>query len=360
MRLLQFVDPGETSGRKHRVGLIDGEDVVDLTSRVLDATSIHGIYYNHGGREGGLEKAVEGLLGSGVERRGPSLADLLGNVTDRGLPHLTPPVTPPPGAPHKLRIWLAGVTHQDSAKLREIEAQQSTGQAVNVYDQKYRECAEGGIPELFAKTDPDDLVGHGGGVSRPADTQRLVPETELVTVYGLNADGQVERIGYTGGNDYTDNGIEAENPLNLPQAKNWYGGCASLGPILVTDEAFDDTDVPVSCEVMRSGNRVACKHGRTGHANLNMSDGLYHLERSLFSRLPLGVGAMQLLYWGTPIVFAAQDLADGLQVGDTVRMDFGEAIGILQNRVVGPPDIGQLAWLESRRKTSTTMPTQGS
>ena len=351
MRLLQFVDPGKTSGRKYRVGLIDGEDVVDLTSCAPDAMSIHGIYYNHGGQEAGLEKAVEGLLGSGVKGRGPRLADLLENVTDRGLPHLAPPVTPPPGAPHKLRIWLAGVTHADSAKLREIEAQQSTGQAVNVYDQKYRECAEGGIPELFAKTDPEDLVGHGGGVTRPADTVRLVPETELVTVYGLNADGQVERIGYTGGNDYTDNGIEAANPLNLPQAKNWHGGCASLGPILVTDEAFDDTDVPVSCEVIRGGERVACKRGRTGQANLNMSDGVYHLERSLFSRLPLGVGALQLLYWGTPIVFAAGDLADGLQVGDTVRMDFGDAIGLLENRVVGPPEVRQLAWLESRRKT---------
>ena len=38
--------------------------------------------------------------------------------------------------------------------------------------------------------------------------------------------GQVELLGFTGGNDVTDNGIEAANPLNLPQAKNWSGGCA--------------------------------------------------------------------------------------------------------------------------------------
>jgi hypothetical protein len=69
---------------------------------------------------------------------------------------------------------------------------------------------------------------------------------------------------------------------------------------------------------------------------------------------------LQLLYWGTPIVFAAEDLADGLQVGDTVRMDFGDAIGILENKVVGPPDVRQLGWLESRRKGFAPARTEGS
>ena len=256
---------------------------------------------------------------------------------------------PPPHTPHKLRIWLAGVTHEDSAKLREIESKQATGASVNVYKQKYRECAKGGIPELFAKTDTANIVGHGGAISHPADTRRLVPETELVTIYGLNASGQIERLGYTGGNDYTDNGIEAENPLNLPQAKNWAHGCASLGPLLVTENTFNDRSVAVSCEVIRNGTRVAYKEGRTGQTHLNMPDGLFHLERSLFSRIPLEPDTLLVFYWGTPIVFAESDLERGLCVGDVVRMTF-EGIGPLENPIVPFPETDQLRWLAKYKK----------
>ncbi len=350
MKLLQFIDPADLPDIPQRVGMVEGNRVIDLTSCSPHPASIYEIYYAHGGRSAGLEKAVETILAAGSDARRLNLADLLDNVSDHSRPRLTTPVSPPPDAPHKLRIWLAGVTHEDSAKLREIEAKQATGETVNVYEQKYRECAKGGIPELFAKTDPEDLVGHGGPIARPLDTVRLVPETELVTIYGLNADGQVERLGYTGGNDYTDNGIEAANPLNLPQAKNWHGGCASLGPVLVTGSEFDDTDIPVSCEVIRNGRRVAFKEGETGQANLNMPDGLYHLERSLFSRLPLGEGALQILYWGTPIVFSDSDLKNGLQEGDTVRMAFGGGIGVLENPIVSFPEVQQLRWLEEQHR----------
>ena len=166
-------------------------------------------------------------------------------------------------------------------------------------------------------------------------------------MYGLNQEGQVERLGYTGGNDFTDNGIEAANPLNLPQAKNWHGGCASLGPIMVTTTEFDDRNLRVSCAVTREGKRVAFKQGLTGQENLNMPDGLLHLERSLFNRLPLRNNVMQVLYWGTPIVFSDEDLKDGLQENDIVRMSF-EGLGILENRIDTFPDIDQMRGLELR------------
>ena len=344
MKLLQFIDPN--ANPEARVGLIDGETVIDLTTCAPNPESIYDLYYTHGGASDGLETVVNRIDTSNAPR--VSLNDLLTPSADPAQPHLTSPITPPADAPHRLKIWLAGVTHEDSAKLREIEAKQTTGDAVNVYDQKYRECARGGIPELFPKTDTGNLVGHGGGISRPEDTRRLVPETELVTVYGLNAGGQIERLGYTGGNDYTDNGIEAENPLNLPQAKNWAHGCASLGPLLVTDAEFDDTDVAVSCEILRNGTPIARKEGHTGQANLNMPDGLYHLERSLFSRLPLEPQALLVFYWGTPIVFADTDLESGLLVGDTVRMTFS-GIGPLQNPIVSFPKTTQLQTLNDLR-----------
>ena len=339
MKLLQFAQPGTGA----RLGLVEGRDVLDLTACAPHPASLYDLYYRHGGSEQGVASVVQAINIRDAPRL--LLDDLLDNAGDFDRPHLISPVTAPRDAPHKLRIWLAGVTHEDSAKLREIEAKQATGETVNVYDQKYRECAQGGMPELFSKNDSAALVGHGGGISYPNNTRRLVPETELVTIYGLNVTGQIERLGYTGGNDYTDNGIEAENPLNLPQAKNWSYGCASLGPLMVADSAYDNRSVVVSCKVIRNGTCIAHKEGRTGQDHLNMPDGLFHLERSLFSRLPLEPDTLQVLYWGTPIVFSDRDLETGLREGDRVCMAF-EGIGPLENRIVPFPEMDQLRWLE--------------
>jgi len=346
MKLVQFVDP--KSGDGH-VGLVDGGEVIDLSQGEGDPRSVYDIYYSAGGDAGDAFEATIAQLAQSSGAAGRfQLAELMAARSEGSAPYLVKPVSGPEGDPHALRTWLAGVTHEDSAKLREIEAKQATGDSVNVYELKYRECAAGGRPELFSKGDPDTVVGHGEALTRPDDTERLVPETELVSVYGLNQSGQVERLGYTGGNDATDNGIEAANPLNLPQAKNWSGGCASLGPVLVLASAFDDSDVTVSCEILRDGKRVGYKEGRTGQSNLNMPEGLFHMERSLFSRIPLAPGQLQAFYWGTPIVFGEADLADGLLVGDLVRMEFSGGIGVLENPIEGQQPSDQLRSLSSR------------
>ncbi len=350
MKLVQFAD-GE--GREH-VGLIEDGEVVDLNADGSGPSSLYDVYYDHGGCETGLEGTLERLRKSVNATDKQSFADLARLPCEPGAAHLMKPVSGPVADPHRLRVWLAGVTHEDSAKLREIEAKQATGDQVNVYEQKYRECAAGGRPELFQKGEPDTVVGHGQALTRPADTQRLVPETELVSIYGLTSAGQVELLGFTGGNDVTDNGIEAANPLNLPQAKNWSGACASLGPVMVTPGEFDPGEIEVSCEILRRGSqnrgsRVAYKEGKTGEAHLNMPDGLLHMERTLFSRIPLQHRQLQALYWGTPLVFAESDLADGLQEGDSVRMSFSGGIGVLENPVTPLVPTGQLAQRESMR-----------
>jgi 2-dehydro-3-deoxy-D-arabinonate dehydratase len=337
MRLVQFLDPHDGP----HLGVIEGDEVADVTQGGLAPRSVFELYYDKGGDSQGMTAAGTAALEAAPGARRIPLAELLEGRSAGGL-ELLKPVSGPPGDPYALRVWLAGVTHESSAKLREIEAQQATGNAINVYDQKYRECAAGGRPELFAKNDPEAVVGHGQAVTRPADTVRLVPETELVSVYGVGQSGQVQRIGYTGGNDVTDNGIEAANPLNLPQAKNWAGGCASLGPVLVTADEYDDEVVEVRCEVERGGQLVACKEGETGQARLNMPDRLRHMELMLFSRLPLRSREIQVLYWGTPIVFAQDDFPGGLQVGDVMRLSFSGGIGVLENSIRELPTVAQL------------------
>ena len=339
MKLVQFVD----SNDQYHVGVVRGAEVVDLTSTATAPDSVWSLYYEHGGDVEGLVSVAERLSQS-VDAPRLELKQLLGEVAGDGH-RLTKPVCGPAANPHGLRVWLAGVTHEDSAKLREIEAKQATGDPVNVYELKYRECARGGRPELFAKGEPESVVGHRDGLTRPNDTLRLVPETELVSVYGLNRNGHVERLGYTGGNDVTDNGIEAANPLNLPQAKNWSGGCASMGPLLVTIDEFDDDEVTVSCAIVRNEDRVGFKAGKTGRSSLNMPEGLFHMERTLLSRIPLEPGMLLALFWGTPIVFSEADLSDGLQVGDELRLHFSGGIGELHNRIVAPQKIDQLGIL---------------
>ena len=70
------------------------------------------------------------------------------------------------------------------------------------------------------------------------------------------------------------------------------------------------------------------------------------MERSLFSRLPLNPRQLQVLYWGTPIVFAEADFAGGLVAGDVVRMTFA-GIGTLENAISDLPETGQLEGLKT-------------
>ena len=161
MRLIQYRDADGSD----RVGAVDGDRVIDLTGDDGPAT-VHGIYYDCGGVAEGFETALSRLVDKAP---GASLllCELLSCREGDGGPYLLKPASGPADDPHTLRIWLAGVTHEDSARLREIEAKQATGDQVNVYEQKYRECAAGGRPELFAKGDPDSVVGHGQTLTRP-------------------------------------------------------------------------------------------------------------------------------------------------------------------------------------------------
>ena len=77
-----------------------------------------------------------------------------------------------------------------------------------------------------------------------------------------------------------------------------------------------------------------------------MHERLLHLERHLFTRIPLEPRMLLAFYWGTPIVFAETDFADGIQVGDVMRLRFSGGIGTLENPGVAREETGQLAGLQ--------------
>jgi 2-dehydro-3-deoxy-D-arabinonate dehydratase len=129
----------------------------------------------------------------------------------------------------KQELWACGVTYLRSKVARQQESKASGG------DDFYARVYEAERPELFFKSTPHRVVGHGSKVNIRKDSTWDVPEPELTLV--VTSSGKI--IGYTIGNDMSSRSIEGENPLYLPQAKT-YDGCAAVGPcIYVTDQMID-------------------------------------------------------------------------------------------------------------------------
>jgi 2-dehydro-3-deoxy-D-arabinonate dehydratase len=136
---------------------------------------------------------------------------------------------PPAGSNQEL--WACGVTYLRSKIGRQEESKAAGG--ADFYAKVY----EATRPEVFFKSTPHRIVGHGGQVRIRKDSTWDVPEPELTLV--VTAAGNI--VGYTIGNDMSSRSIEGENPLYLPQAKT-YDGCAAVGPcIYVTNEPLPAT-----------------------------------------------------------------------------------------------------------------------
>jgi len=123
-------------------------------------------------------------------------------------------------------LWACGVTYLRSKIERQEESKVAGGG--DFYSRVY----EAERPEVFFKSTPHRIVGHGEKVNTRKDSTWDVPEPELTLL--VSSSGKI--IGYTIGNDMSSRSIEGENPLYLPQAKT-YDACAAIGPcIYVTNE----------------------------------------------------------------------------------------------------------------------------
>jgi 2-dehydro-3-deoxy-D-arabinonate dehydratase len=142
-------------------------------------------------------------------------------------------------------VWAAGVTYQRSKEARMEESNVSGG--ADFYDKVY----EAERPELFFKSLPHRLSGHGQEVYIRKDSSWNVPEPEL-TLF-INSSGRI--VAYTIGNDMSSRSIEGENPLYLPQAKV-YEKSAALGPCLYVPEKTMDPDTLINMVIRRDGEIV--------------------------------------------------------------------------------------------------------
>jgi 2-dehydro-3-deoxy-D-arabinonate dehydratase len=209
-------------------------------------------------------------------------------------------------------VWAAGVTYERSMHARVEESQDSA----DVYDRVYTAPR----PELFFKSAAWRVAGPGDRVNARGDSQVDVPEPELAAV--LNADGDV--VGYTICNDMSSRSIEGENPLYLPQAKIYLGGCA-LGPaIRPAWEVSDPYALAIEMSIGRDG--ATAWSGRTNTSGLRRR--IPELAGYLFreDEFPAGV----VLSTGTCLV---PDLPFTLHAGDEIRITIDQ-IGDLVNHVV--------------------------
>jgi 2-dehydro-3-deoxy-D-arabinonate dehydratase len=209
-------------------------------------------------------------------------------------------------------VWAAGVTYERSRAARVVESENSA----DVYDRVYAAQR----PELFFKSAAWRVRGPGTVVSVRADSTVNVPEPELAVV--LNCAGEV--AGYTICNDMSSRSIEGENPLYLPQAKVYLGGCA-VGPwIRPAWEVPNPYALTIEMTIGRGGTMVWQGSSSTSALRRRIDE----LAAYLFREDEFPAGAV--LSTGTSLV---PDLPFTLEPGDEIRITIPE-IGELVNQVV--------------------------
>ena len=209
-------------------------------------------------------------------------------------------------------LWASGVTYFRSKQGRQEESKKTGG------GDYYAHVYEAERPELFFKSTPHRIVGHGAKVRIRRDSTWNVPEPELTLM--ITSSGKI--VGYTIGNDMSSRSIEGENPLYLPQAKT-YDGCAAIGPwIYVTEDPLPKTTT-IELDIKRSGSSVFT--GSTEISQLKRE--LTQLVSFLYRECSFPHGS--LLMTGTGIV-PSSDFT--LKSGDEINITI-QPIGTLKNKV---------------------------
>lgn len=283
-----FLVQYSTSTSKNSLGIEDGQDISPLTA--ANSTPL----------------SLDWLLSSDAPRAA-QLADTLRSASrqplDRALVQLQTPIG-------RQDVWASGVTYKRSEEAREAESSNST-----IYTRVYHAVR----PELFFKANAEEVVALGEPVGIRFDAHWSVPEPELVVV--LNA--RMEVVGFTIGNDMSSRDIEGENPLYLPQAKNYERACA-IGPrIWLQPGATQFPDVEIHLSIERGGSAVFSGATSTDSLKRTLPELVDYLGRC--KRFPRGA----MLFTGTGVV-PPDDFT--LLEGDTVRIRI-DPIGELVNTV---------------------------
>lgn len=207
-------------------------------------------------------------------------------------------------------VWCAGVTYERSRGARMEESSEQS-----VYDKVY----SADRPELFQKAPAWRVVVDGEPVGIRSDSGHDVPEPELAVV--ANSHGEI--VGFTVCNDMSSRSIEGVNPLYVPQAKLFAGGCSLASGIRPVWELADPKNLGIRLVIERDGAEVFADTTSTAKLVRELQD----LIDVLFlpNDFPDGV----VLATGTGIV---PELDFALAEGDVITITIDE-VGTLTNTV---------------------------
>ncbi len=297
MKLVQFYLPRDGL----RVGVLRDNkviDVVSLDNRLDSMLKLFELAHEEGKP---AAQFLTELLSSGS----PVLYgfDELNITPDRNRPHLAVPI-------HAPEVWAFGVTYKRSAQARDEDADGEQG----IYDRVYNSAR----PECFFKATPSRCVGPNDYICIRSDSTLTAPEPELAYILGENQ----EILGYTICNDVSAWDIERDNPLYLPQSKI-YNGCCALGPVIVTPDELDPTNLDITCRIIRDKQVAYEDTTNSSRIGRSFSDLNHYL--CLHNPVPFGTAVST----GTGIMLPNEY---HLKAGDVVEIEI-EGIGKLVNPV---------------------------
>jgi hypothetical protein len=227
-----------------------------------------------------------------------------------------------PEEPARCLVSGTGLTHLGSAKNRQsmheiAEAEVTDSMKMFKWGiERGRPAADaiGIAPEWFHKGTGNTLRAHNEPLEIPAHAEDGGEEAEVAGIYVVGPDGEPRRIGFAGGNEFSDHQFEKKNYLNLAGSK--LRQC-SLGPELVVDSPFESANVNVA--VVRDGKELWSESFLSGEAG--MCHSLQNLEHHHFKfeahRRP---GDIHVHFFGT----AALSFSDGIRLkdGDVMQASF--------------------------------------
>jgi hypothetical protein len=170
----------------------------------------------------------------------------------------------------------------------------------------------GAQPEWFYKGDGRILVRPGGAVEHPHYGVGAGEEAEIAGLYVIGPDLKPYRMGFTLGNEFSDEEMYFRNVYHLAQSKRRQ---VSLGPeVLIGDPP---ADIQAHIALRRQGQVVWEAHFGTGEANMLHS--YANIEAHTFKyRDCVTAGDVYVVYFGNAVMSTEQ--GQKVEDGDTFEL----------------------------------------
>jgi len=253
MRLVQFLSPT----RERRVAVVH------------DAAMLHVLQGTNTVRDLALaaHRANQSLMATVEARLGDETVDYDQVVADN---RLLPPLDHPD--PAHCILSGTGLDHLGSAQARDSMHVKLNSDELTDSMKMFKLGLEGGKPaagqigvqpEWFYKGDGSWLIAPGQALALPPYALDGGEEPELVGLYVIGDGGEVLRVGFALGNEFSDHVLEKQNYLYLAHSKLRN---SSFGPELLLGEP--PADIRGISRILRNGEELWSGEFLTGEANM--------------------------------------------------------------------------------------------